>query len=537
MVDAALEQLNALGNDENARVAFIAAESTWLDQLQTLLIERGVSFSVLRNTYTYQADHVLNVLAYLRLITDSRQDEEMARLLRKCLVPYLDSPQIKSLRDMARHEGVPLSAVAHDPEALAHARVSHGHRASLDVHLSIITSFTSESRVADIEKAIHAIPGNPIDALAEDEDKRSDIENILRKLRRLTAAQALAEVDRHIAFLDEHRGNTSFCLTTVDHAKSEEFDTVFLFGAQPLSNPNRRSDPRRDKRRLYVTISRARERLFLLYDGATGLHPVLQGIAPSLYQLQTGHPKSRLKLKRRPSIPCMTTSHSDASEAPSSSAQRCPDVGRLPVRQRALFRVSLIGSFTFTQTPPNLAWIAKFVCYSYSRQARRRHTMEYNGGKSMGATDSRLERVAAIERKLAASPRGYTTTELAAMYGVNPATIYRDLIMLQSMGVMLARKGRRYVLDGNRQLFRVKFTIDETLALYIAARLLSRHSDEHNPPFHQWAREFGMRAPARRGDSRVPGWFLATTRSSRYVRAVGHQCHQRYCSEMLLYVT
>lgn len=99
----------------------------------------------------------------------------------------------------------------------------------------------------------------------------------------------------------------------------------------------------------------------------------------------------------------------------------------------------------------------------------------------MGATDSRLERIADIERKLAASPSGFTTTELAAMYGVNPATIYRDLIMLQSMGVMLKRKGRRYILDGNRQLYRVKFTIDETLALYLAARLLSRHSDEHNP--------------------------------------------------------
>ena len=38
----------------------------------------------------------------------------------------------------------------------------------------------------------------------------------------------------------------------------------------------------------------------------------------------------------------------------------------------------------------------------------------------MGATDSRMERVEDIERRLAAYPQGFTTTELANFYGVNP---------------------------------------------------------------------------------------------------------------------
>lgn len=99
----------------------------------------------------------------------------------------------------------------------------------------------------------------------------------------------------------------------------------------------------------------------------------------------------------------------------------------------------------------------------------------------MGATDSRMERVEDIERNLARHPEGFTTTELANAYGVNPSTIFRDLGMLQGMGSMLSRRGRRYVLDRRRQLYQVKLTIDETLALYLAARLLSRHTDEYNP--------------------------------------------------------
>lgn len=80
----------------------------------------------------------------------------------------------------------------------------------------------------------------------------------------------------------------------------------------------------------------------------------------------------------------------------------------------------------------------------------------------MGATDSKLERIADIDRRFAASTQGYTTTELAAEYGVDPATIYRDLMLLQSLGTLLTKKGRRYVLDSKRQLYRAQFTLDSS---------------------------------------------------------------------------
>jgi predicted DNA-binding transcriptional regulator YafY len=52
---------------------------------------------------------------------------------------------------------------------------------------------------------------------------------------------------------------------------------------------------------------------------------------------------------------------------------------------------------------------------------------------------------------------------------------------LEWMGTGVHREGRRWVLDHRRSLYNVKLTNDEVLALYLAARLLSRHSDEHNP--------------------------------------------------------
>lgn len=99
----------------------------------------------------------------------------------------------------------------------------------------------------------------------------------------------------------------------------------------------------------------------------------------------------------------------------------------------------------------------------------------------MRAPENRLERIEQIERKLVQRPEGWTTGELAREFGVDPTTIFRDFDLLESMGTGLIKQGRRYVLDHRRSLHNVKLSINELLAIYLAVRLLSRHSDEHNP--------------------------------------------------------
>ena len=95
--------------------------------------------------------------------------------------------------------------------------------------------------------------------------------------------------------------------------------------------------------------------------------------------------------------------------------------------------------------------------------------------------DTRLERLEQIEQKLAQRPGGCTVRELADTFEVNKTTILRDILLLETMGAKIERQGRRYVLDTRGLLHAVKLSIDELLAMYLAVRLLSRHSDEHNP--------------------------------------------------------
>ncbi len=99
----------------------------------------------------------------------------------------------------------------------------------------------------------------------------------------------------------------------------------------------------------------------------------------------------------------------------------------------------------------------------------------------MRRAESRYERLEQLERLLARRPAGWRTAELADELAVDPDTIRRDLAMLESLGTGLVKEGWRYRLDHRRSLHTVRLTTDEALALYLAARLLSRYSDEHNP--------------------------------------------------------
>ncbi len=99
----------------------------------------------------------------------------------------------------------------------------------------------------------------------------------------------------------------------------------------------------------------------------------------------------------------------------------------------------------------------------------------------MRRAESRYERLESLERLLAGRPAGWRTAELARELGVDPDTIRRDLALLESLGTGVIKEGWRYRLDHRRALHTVRLSTDEVLALYLAARLLSRYSDEHNP--------------------------------------------------------
>jgi proteasome accessory factor B len=99
----------------------------------------------------------------------------------------------------------------------------------------------------------------------------------------------------------------------------------------------------------------------------------------------------------------------------------------------------------------------------------------------MERTLSRAERLRARELLLYNARMGLTVSEIAANLDVHRSTVYRDVDSLSKTGVPIWEEDGRFGLNRERYLTTVRLDLHQALALYLAARLLSAHSDKHNP--------------------------------------------------------
>lgn len=103
----------------------------------------------------------------------------------------------------------------------------------------------------------------------------------------------------------------------------------------------------------------------------------------------------------------------------------------------------------------------------------------------MSETNDRVRSKAAhlrrIEHQLYNAPDGLSVVDLARLCGVNRRTIYRDLDILSESGAPIWQHNGKYGIDRNAYLATIRLNLNEAVALFFAARLLSHHSDEHNP--------------------------------------------------------
>jgi len=108
---------------------------------------------------------------------------------------------------------------------------------------------------------------------------------------------------------------------------------------------------------------------------------------------------------------------------------------------------------------------------------------------------SRTERLAEIERMLFRSANGMRVMEIADACGVDRRTIYRDLDLLSTIGVPVWQDSGRFGIIRDQYLATVRLNFNEAVALFIAARLLSRHADQQNPHIISALTKLGMAFP------------------------------------------
>ncbi len=77
--------------------------------------------------------------------------------------------------------------------------------------------------------------------------------------------------------------------------------------------------------------------------------------------------------------------------------------------------------------------------------------------------------------------QGAKVIEIAEHFDIHRTQIYKDLKFMEQEGEPIYQAGSRWYLDRDRYIHRLPINLREALAFYLAARLLSKQSDKHNP--------------------------------------------------------
>lgn len=94
---------------------------------------------------------------------------------------------------------------------------------------------------------------------------------------------------------------------------------------------------------------------------------------------------------------------------------------------------------------------------------------------------TRAERLTVVEKMLFRSPAGLRVVEIAKACEVDRRTIYRDLALLEEIGVPVYQKDGRFFLNRDYYLATMRLNSHEAVTVLLAVRILSHLQDQENP--------------------------------------------------------
>jgi DNA helicase-2/ATP-dependent DNA helicase PcrA len=244
--------------------------------LQGELVTRGIPYSVRSGVRFFEQAHVKDVLSYLRIVVNPRDEPAWRRLL--LLLPGVGQAKASALCEHLVKAPAPLEAMASAEVMKLVPTKSKGFYAGFVADVRKVQAVNPE---ADPAAAIGAIlqGGYPATVRAKyerPENRLADIEQLAvlaakySSLERLIADLLLAGDIYGMDTVEAETPGDALVLSTVHQAKGLEWSRVFVLRLIDDSFPHYRAlgEPggeEEERRIFYVAVSRAMDELFLTY--------------------------------------------------------------------------------------------------------------------------------------------------------------------------------------------------------------------------------------------------------------------------------
>ncbi len=293
MVTGRIESLRAAG-ESLAEMAVLVRAGFQTRAFEERLIVTGIPYRVIGGLRFYERQEIRDAIAYMRATVQPSDDLAFERIVN---VPRrgIGDVALRRMHDLARAEGIPLSAAA--------ARVldQGGVRGQAKDALGTLLRGLAEWRAA-LDRDGHVVVAQAM--LDESgytamwkQDKSPEapgrLENLKELVRALADFETLAGFLDHVSLVMENEDNATddkVSLMTLHGAKGLEFDTVFLPGWEDGVFPNQRAldeagnkGLEEERRLAYVGLTRARRRAIVSYAANRRIYGSWQSSMPSRF--------------------------------------------------------------------------------------------------------------------------------------------------------------------------------------------------------------------------------------------------------------
>ena len=257
-------------------------------QIEEALVRNQVPYAVFGGQRFYERREIKDVIAYLRLIFNPRDEESLSRVI-NTPVRGIGAKSLSNLQEYAAFKGVPsLEAIADAVEnKTLKGRAATGARefAALIKHLS---DMAAAMNVGDLIRNIVELSGleTALKAEVDGADRLTNIRELIVSAEDSRDLQSWLEEKALMNPVDDVPGEKCSVMT-LHMSKGLEFDHVFILGLEEGILPHSRSmetseDIEEERRLLYVGITRARQQVYLSWARVRALY------GREIYQIPSG---------------------------------------------------------------------------------------------------------------------------------------------------------------------------------------------------------------------------------------------------------
>ncbi len=273
---------------KNADFAILYRTNAQSRAMEDALRKRDIPYRIYGGLSFYQRKEIKDILAYLRLIVNPKDEESLKRVI-NYPVRGIGQTTIDKLVVGAKQHGLPLFDTVVKAKELA-IPLNAGTLTKLSNFATLIQRFQIENEglnafeIADlVTKKIGLVQELKKDATPEGIARIENVEELLNGMRDFTEGQqeladataSLSEFLEDIALAtdsdkDDDPNSDRVALMTIHLAKGLEFPYVYIVGLEEDLFPsamslNTRSELEEERRLFYVALTRAEERAFLSY--------------------------------------------------------------------------------------------------------------------------------------------------------------------------------------------------------------------------------------------------------------------------------